>query len=60
MEKLKLLQEIRINILERIINEFGTGGELNKSMLNILDVKSIFYDEINKIGERVFKEEFLR
>ena len=55
-EKLELLKEAKTKTLERIINNFGKGfGELAKMYLSIWDVRTILYEEVNKIAKREFK-----
>ncbi len=57
-EKLELLKEAKTKTLDRVVNEFGKGfGELAQMKLSIWDIRTILYEEINKIAERVFKED---
>ncbi len=57
-ERFELLKEARNKTLERVVDEFGTGfGELANMNLSIWDVKTILYEEINKIAKRVFIED---
>lgn len=57
-EELELLKEVKNKTLERIIEKFGKGlGDLKDMSLSIWDTKVVIYEEVNKIANRIFKED---
>ena len=60
MKEIDLLKEAKVKTLQRIIEKFGgvPGNDLKDCRLNIIDVRDVLYEEINKIAERQFRGTF--
>ncbi|MCK5625000.1 hypothetical protein KAI04_04110 [Candidatus Pacearchaeota archaeon] len=62
MKEIDLIKELRNKTLERIIEKHGdgAGSDLKDTMLSIIDVRTILYEESRIIAERVLNEEMNR